>query len=131
VSDEGKMKRVSEEASRRVKEFEYSSGCLEPLHEVSETSEDVIISFDLPGVNKEDISIRATENKVYVDAECRREIYVRRWGVRSHEKVFKRYRKAISLPSTVDPDKTKARLKGGVLEIRFPKRKGGTKIEVE
>ncbi len=128
---EKRMRKISEDIARSVKEFEYSSGCLEPLYEVSETPEEVIVSIDMPGVKKEDISLEATENRLYVDAECRSSISVRKWGVRSQEKTFKRFRKVITLPSSVDPDKAKASLRSGVLKVRFPRKKAGIRIDIE
>jgi len=126
---EKRMKKMSEEVTRRIKEFEYSSGILEPLYEVSERPGEVIVSIDMPGVSKEDVVLHATESRLYVDAECKRKICLK--GVRGHEKVFTRYRKTISLPSPVDPDLAKASVRNGVLEIKLPKRKGGVKIEVD
>lgn len=126
---EKRMKRMSEEVTRRIKEFESSSGILEPLSEVSERAEEVVVSVDMPGVSKEDVVLQATESRIYVDAECKKGICLR--GTRGHNRVFKRYRKAISLPSLVDPDKAKASVRHGVLEIRLPKRKGGVKIQID
>jgi HSP20 family protein len=127
---ERRMKRMSEEVARRVKEFESSSGILEPLYEVSERPEEMVVSIDMPGVCKEDIVLQATENRLYVDAECKKGIYLK-GHARGHVRVFKRYRKAIALPLPVDPDKAKASVRNGVLEIRLPKRKGGVNIQVE
>jgi len=126
---EKRMKKMSEEVARRIKEFEYSSGILEPLYEVSESPEEVIVSIDMPGVSREDVVLHATESRLYVDAECKRNICLK--GVRGREKIYTRYRKAISLPSPVDPDLAKASVRNGVLEIRLPKRKGGVKIAVD
>lgn len=126
---EKRMRKMSEEVARRIKEFEYSSGILEPLYEVSERPGEVVVSIDMPGVSKEDVVLHATENRLYVDAECRKNICLK--GVRGHEKIFTRYRKAISLPSPVDPDQAKATVRNGVLEIRLPKRRGGVKIKVD
>ncbi|MBO3802633.1 MAG: Hsp20/alpha crystallin family protein [Candidatus Brockarchaeota archaeon] len=128
---ERRMRKISEDIARSIKEFEYSSGCLEPLYEVYETPEEVIVSVDMPGVKKEDVSLEATEDKLYVDAECGRSISVRKWGVSSQEKTFKRFRKVIPLPSSVDPERAKASLKGGLLKIRFPRKKAGTRIDIE
>ncbi|MGQ9514549.1 MAG: Hsp20/alpha crystallin family protein [Thermoproteota archaeon] len=128
---EKRMRRIYEDVTRSIKEFEYSSGCIEPLYEVSETPEEIIISVDIPGVKKEDISLEATDNKLYIDAKCKRVISMKKWGVRGQEKTFKRFRKVISLPSSVDPEKAKASLKSGVLEVRFPRKREGVRIEIE
>jgi len=74
--------------------------------------------FDMPGVEKEDINIESTEEKVVVTAE----------------KVNRKYRSEIELKELVDPDSGKAEYKNGVLEILFSLRdkanKPGRKVNV-
>ena len=76
--------------------------------------------MDLPGVEKEDINIEATEEEVRVSAE----------------RGDRKYYKTVRLPDSVKPDTAKATYKNGVLTIILKKvRKGkddkGIKIKIE
>jgi len=93
-------------------------GGREPLVDVQETDKQVIVTAELPGVDKSDINLETTENSlgIRVDTEKRK------------------YYKDIDLPVTVKPESAKAKYNNGVLEVVLdksgPARKG-KKIEIE
>lgn len=80
--------------------------------------DDVIrIIADLPGVEKEDINLSATESVVSINASR---------GERSYDE-------EVQLPTEVDPESASATYKNGVLEVTFDKeeRTKGKDIEIE
>ncbi len=83
---------------------------MEPLVDVMEVDDEVWVIAELPGVPKEKIKVRVTEDKVVIRAEDGRKYY-----------------KEVELPAKVDPDTAKASYRNGVLEIRIKKK--GTKEE--
>ncbi len=92
---------------------------VEPLTDVIEEEDKIKVVMDLPGVNKEDIRIRVSEDgkKVIVSATDDRKYY-----------------KEIDLPAIVDPSKSKATYRNGVLTIELEKKekkKGGFEIKIE
>lgn len=92
----------------------------EPLYEVKMTREGVVITVDLPGVRKEDLSISASEDAVLVEA-------ISRIGG-----AMVRYKKLIRMPVPIDPDKVSAKLMSGILHIVAPpKEMGFRKVKVE
>ena len=97
-----------------------SDGFRSPLTEqvVDEKNGSLRIVVDLPGVNKENIEISATERGVSVKAE----------------QDARRYRAEIPLRAEVDPDTGNAECKNGVLEITFSLRdksnKGARRVRV-
>jgi HSP20 family protein len=94
------------------------SETIEPLIDVIEEEDEVLVVAELPGVDKDKIKVRATENKVIIKAEN-----------------SKKYYKEVELPTKVDPTSAKASYRNGVLEIKLKKKKEaqeeGTEIKVE
>ena len=79
----------------------------EPLVDVINDPDQVRVVVELPGVEKPDIKTTITEDTltIKVDAAARK------------------YYKEVQLPSTVDPDSSKASYNNGVLEIALRKLK--------
>ncbi len=77
----------------------------EPLTDVIEDSGTVAITMELPGVEKSDIDIKMTADRleVHVDTEARR------------------YNKVVKLPAKVDPKSTKATYNNGILDVTVTK----------
>lgn len=93
---------------------------IEPFVDVIEEEDKVKIIADMPGVEKEDIKVYATEDILRISAE------------RGDRKYFKE----IKLPAKVKPQSSKAQYKNGVLTVELEKkekspRKGGVEIKVE
>ncbi len=118
------MEREADEIFRSIKEFEARTGCIIPLHDLVESGDEVILSVDLPGVVKEDITLEVTETQVTLEAPCRTPL--------PSSKLGRRYLLRIDMPTELDTSTVKARLQNGVLEVRaLKKRARGTKIKVE
>jgi HSP20 family protein len=90
-----------------------------PLIDVMETDEEVHVIAEMPGVNKEDIDVNASETSVEIKAEGEN----------------RKYFETVDLPCEVIPESAKARYNNGVLEIIFkkkhPKKEEKKKIKVE
>ncbi|MET1125191.1 MAG: archaeal heat shock protein Hsp20 [Archaeoglobaceae archaeon] len=89
-----------------------------PLVDVIETDDEVQVVAEMPGVNKEDIELNATETTLEIRAEGEN----------------RRYYEVVELPAEVDPDSARARYNNGVLEVILKKKhpkKTGKKIQVE
>lgn len=93
----------------------------EPFIDVIETDKEVIATAEMPGLEKPDIKINVTEDRLEISAETKMEEKKEEKGYVYRERRSGSYYRAISLPSPVDPDKSKASYKNGVLEIKMPK----------
>lgn len=86
---------------------------------VSEKDNEFNITAEMPGIEKKDIEINATESEVEIKAEGN----------------GRKYYKSIAAPSPVDPDSAKARYNNGVLEVTLRLRESnkpkGKKIDIE
>ncbi|MFQ5406060.1 MAG: Hsp20/alpha crystallin family protein [Candidatus Micrarchaeia archaeon] len=109
-----------------------------PHFDLFETDKEVVITAELPGVKKEDISIKVSENglelKVRQREENEKEHKAKSGYEYSYSSRFSGYSRFVSFPSTVLGGKAKASYKNGVLEVRAPKlaaKKRGTEVKIE
>lgn len=111
----------------------FDHGRPESYLDVIDAGNEMILTAELPGVNKEDIRINATEEGV--------EITVRSEETKTgeddvHRRMRTRYENFYAserMPHPINADKIKATYKNGVLEVRAPKKgsKDRRKIKVE
>ena len=95
----------------------------EPFVDIFDRGDRFVITAELPGVKKEDIKLRVTEDTVYIEAQIKREKELEQEGAIRIERYYSGYRRVIRLPEEVIPEKAKARYNNGVLEIEIPKKK--------
>jgi len=97
---------------------------LRPLTNITETDDEVIVSIDLPCARKDNIELKATSDTLYIKAKMDR-------CVRISNVDFEHYSRSIRLPSRVDASNARASFKGGVLQVRLPKKIEGSGINIE
>ena len=92
-----------------------------PPVDVSETERDLVLSFDLPGISQDAISIELDEGTLTVSGE--REQRGQEEGERFYrvERRFGTFTRSIPLPPGIDEEQIKAELRDGVLQVRVPK----------
>ncbi len=95
----------------------------EPFVDIFDRGDRFVITAELPGVRKEDIKLRVTEDTLYIEAQIKREKELEEEGAIRIERYYSGYRRVIRLPEEVIPEKAKARYNNGVLEIEIPKKK--------
>ncbi|MDI9643900.1 MAG: Hsp20/alpha crystallin family protein [Candidatus Verstraetearchaeota archaeon] len=109
----------------------YMDGCLEPLTEVQETENELIVRVDMPCVrSKDEISVNLTEDTVSVEARMEKSVQYERWGTFQRAVRFFKYSKTFTLPVKVDPERARARFVKNVLELRLPKKGKVFRIEI-
>ena len=86
---------------------------------VNEKDNEFNITAEMPGIEKTDIEVNATESEVVIKAEGS----------------GRKYYKSIAAPSPVDPDSAKAKYNNGVLEVTLRLKESnkpkGKKIDIE
>lgn len=98
--------------------------------DISETDEEVIVKADLPGFEKEDISLKATENTLEISAQHEEEKKKITEKVYRAERKFGAVKRTFTLPITVNPDTATAEFRNGVLTVKLEK-KEKKKVEKE
>jgi HSP20 family protein len=92
-----------------------------PDVDVEEKGDDIVVTADMPGVDKSDIQINVTEDNVLeISAEKKAETKKEEKNYVRHERSYSRYYRAIRLPVAVDKSKAKASYRDGVLEVSMP-----------
>ena len=79
----------------------------EPLVEVTESGEKIIVIAEMPGVTRDDIELKATPRTITIKT---------REGA-----VGRKYYKEVDLPAVIDSNYAKARYTNGILEITLKK----------
>jgi HSP20 family protein len=104
-----------------------------PYVDVIDRDNDVIVTADLPGVDKNDIRISVKDNVLEISAEKKTAQERQDEGYLRRERGYSRFYRAIRLPTSVDESKAHATFNNGVLEINLPKaeKKGGSNIPIK
>jgi len=91
----------------------------EPLVDVMDEKDELVIFAEVPGVEKEDINLNLTEETLIINVDTEK----------------RKYYKEVELPTAVDPKSTKASYKNGVLEVHLKKvgkeKEKGKRIPIE
>lgn len=98
-------------------------GVREPYADIIETDREVKVTIEIPGVDKKDIDLNATENSLEVSAEMKEEEKEEKEGYIRKERRYNKYYRAFALPEEVDPTKAKTTFKNGILQIVLPKKR--------
>jgi len=103
----------------RMKAFEGKT----PSVDVIERDNEVIVKAELPGVDKKDLDISVTNNRVTIKGTTSHEEKKEKGDYYHCEISQGSYSRTLSLPADVDEEKTKAKFKDGILELTLPKLK--------
>lgn len=92
--------------------------------DVTENDGAYAVKADIPGVKKEDISVRIDGNVVQIDAETKHEKEEKGNGdkVLRSERYYGTISRTFSLASDIDESKVDARYADGVLTLQLPKK---------
>jgi HSP20 family protein len=100
--------------------------------DIREENGNLIISADLPGVQKEDIDIKAGQNTVQITAESSAEIKEENEKYLRKERTSRKFGRTIQWPKEIDEDTITAEYNDGVLQITAEKQENqGNHIEIE
>lgn len=103
------------------------------IYDITEDENNVYLSIELPGVDKENIDLRVDPTEVELKIENKKEETTNKEGFSSVRRSYYNIYRRIPLPCEVDPNKAKASYKNGVLEIVAPKvnEKGKRKLKID
>ena len=92
-----------------------------PSVDIQDTGDKIMVTADVPGVEKEDITVNIHGDILEISAEKKKETEEKGENYIRKERSFSKFYRRISLPTEVDPDKVEATLKDGVLHIEMGK----------
>ncbi|MCB9362085.1 Hsp20/alpha crystallin family protein [Candidatus Woesearchaeota archaeon] len=91
-----------------------------PLSDIWEEKDKIHAKIEIPGVDKKDIQINATEHDIEVKVEKKEEKKTEKKGMYRYERSYSGFYRKFTLPHTIDPDKIQAEYKDGILELSAP-----------
>jgi HSP20 family protein len=116
IQDE--MNRLFDTSLRRHGGFE---GAFSPALDMVVEKDNVVVTADLPGLTKDDISVTLQDNYLTIKGEKRHEVEQKEANYFLSERVHGSFTRTIELPTAVDAKRIDARFKDGVLHVTLPK----------
>ncbi len=92
-----------------------------PSVDVTHTDNEIVLSFDLPGLKEDDISVELEDNVLTVSGQRERKHEETKDNYYRYERRFGAFSRSVALPAGVSEDAIRADYQDGVLEIRVPK----------
>ena len=92
-----------------------------PPVDVVEADDALLLHFDLPGINQDDISVELNDNVLTVSGQRERTQETSKEGYYRFERRFGTFSRSVTLPAGVSEDDITANYENGVLEVRVPK----------
>jgi HSP20 family protein len=92
-----------------------------PAMDLSETDDALVLRADLPGLDRDDVSIEIKDNVLTVSGERRDAHEDERQGYHRVERSYGSFARSLTLPRGVDAASVSADFDKGVLEVRIPK----------
>jgi HSP20 family protein len=92
-----------------------------PRVDIQETDKEIILDFELPGIDKKDIKVELKDSRLTVSGERKQETKSNNAEHRRTERHYGKYERSFTLPDTVSADKVSAEYKNGILTLNLPK----------
>ena len=92
-----------------------------PPYEIAETSGHYLMSLDLPGTSAREIRVEIVGDELVITGERRPRAGLSDNSLQGKRR-YGKFRRAFTLPRTIDEERIEANYQNGVLEIAIPKR---------
>jgi HSP20 family protein len=130
---ENRMQKMMENALTETDASPAAIGWV-PAMEITETPSEMIVSAELPGIEKKDVDISVDDDLLTISGEKAEEKTTDDKKFHLWERSYGSFRRSFSLPRGVDASKINAEFKNGVLKVHMPKtteaQAKGRKIEI-
>lgn len=126
------MDRLFEEFLSPVRRRAVSTeGIISPNVDIFERGNEVVIQVELPGVNKEDIDLTITDDRLVIKGEIKKPEGVSEEDYILNERSYGTFSRTVNLPVDVDKSSVKANFKNGLLEITILKKEEAKPKEIK
>ncbi len=93
-----------------------------PLADVFESGAALVIKLEVPEIDRNEIDVRVTENKLVISGQRQMTDEVKRENYYRIERSYGRFSRSFALPETVDRDRIEASYQNGILRVTLPRR---------
>jgi HSP20 family protein len=87
---------------------------------VFQQGEDLLAIIELPGVDKNDLQIQVKENTIRISGK-KAIVFPEGVSVHRRERIVGAFDRTLSLPVQLDPNRTKAEYRDGILALYLPR----------
>lgn len=94
---------------------------LSPSVDIYEEGKELVIKADMPGVTKDDLTVKVNDNTLIISGEKKKEEKIERDDYYRYERSHGSFYRSFELPEGTDTEKVKAHFEDGVLEVRLAK----------
>jgi HSP20 family protein len=98
------------------------AGVWSPAVDIFESGDEIVIKAEVPGVARDQVHVEVDGGVLTLRGERKVEKEVKEENCHRVERSFGTFHRSFALPDSVDPDKVRAELKEGVLEVRLGKK---------
>lgn len=104
-----------------------------PAIDVYEDQDEVVLSAELPGVDRSELEVRVEDSNLTLQGELKLARRQQPGSYLQQESCYGSFVRSFALPSDVDQDRVRAELRAGILQIHLPKRVGaaGKTIQIQ
>lgn len=102
-----------------------------PACNIEETGTHYLLTFDLPGVSKDQVKIEVSDSQLRVSGERKEEKKESSKSRHLYERFEGRFERVFGLPSSIDAEKIEGTYENGVLRIAIPKASAAKAREVK
>ena len=133
------MRRMQEEMDKMWSQLAEGSqpdmALWEPRIDVTEEPAQWNVEVDLPGVNKENITVDVRDNQLVIHAEMKQDRREDKQHYHRRERRYGSYERRLSLPKDIKDEEITSKFKDGVLTVHIPKteqaQKAGRQIPIK
>src|SRR5208283_692140 len=93
-----------------------------PAVDIVENPNELVVTADLPGIKKENVDVQIEDGTLTLTGSRNFEHEAQKEGFHRLERSYGSFRRAFTLPDSVDPEKVAAAFEDGVLTITLPKK---------
>ncbi len=124
------MSRLLDMAWDRGPGDELREGVWQPLVDIFENNEAVIIMAELPGVDQHDIEVKVEDATLTIRGERKQDSGFRQENYHRIERYHGPFQRSFALPLAVDREKIQAACDKGVLTITLPKKQEVKPVQI-
>lgn len=98
------------------------AGTWAPAVDIFETAGEIVLKAEVPGIARDQVQVEVDDGVLSLRGERKFEKEVKEENYHRVERAYGAFHRSFTLPDSVDPEKVRATLADGVLEVRLGKR---------
>jgi HSP20 family protein len=102
-----------------------------PNVDIFEDDEKIMLSAELPGMDRKDVKIHVENNMLSISGERKLENEEKKDRYTRVERYYGSFQRSFALPNLVNQDKIEAHMEKGVLKVTLPKREESKPKQIE